>query len=188
MGSRCAGNTSTPSSVYEVELVASTFIVAPSGTPSTFDTTGIPGEPGWAGVSVSGSASFVHVRPPPSASTNRSAGRSTRRRMPFASLWVIVVLTSSNLLGLVPPPQRFVRGPAISARLAASDAGPSARRRLLPRRLRRPFLTLIPRSTRRKVASWRTEVHGLLRALRRATPAAFFSFAFCFLVAADDGS
>jgi hypothetical protein len=132
--------------------------------------------------------SLVHVRPPPSASTNRSAGRSTRSFMPFASFWRIVVRAASSLLGLTPPPHRRVRRLASRARLAFIDSGASAFRRFAPRRLRRPFLTLTPRSVRRKLASWLTDVHGRRRALRRAARADRLSFAFCFLLAADDGS
>src|SRR4051812_36074537 len=106
--------------------------------------------------------------------------------MPFASFSRIVVWDSSSLLGLTPPPQRLVREPPSSARLADIERGPSARSRFVASRLRRPFLTLTPRSTRRNVASWRTDVQGCLPALRRAVAAAFFSLAFCFLLAVDD--
>jgi hypothetical protein len=108
--------------------------------------------------------------------------------MPFASLWRIVVCGSSSLLGLTPPPQRRVRRLASSARLAFIDSGESAFRRFAARRFLAPFLTLMPRSLRRNEASWLTDVHGLRRALRRAASALRFSEAFCFFVAADDGS
>lgn len=100
------------------------------------------------------------------------------------------VFGSTSVVHVRPPPsaQRRVRRLASSARLAAIDAGASALRRLAPRRLRRPFLTLTPRRTRRNVASCRTGVPGLRRALRRALAAALLSRAFCLRLAAGGGS
>jgi hypothetical protein len=113
---------------------------------------------------------------------------STRSFMPFASFWRIVVRGSSSFVGLTPPPQRLVRELVSSARLADIESGPSARNRLTPRRLRRPFLTLMPRRVRRKRLSWLTDVHGRRRALRRAVSAERLSEAFCLRLAAVDGS
>ena len=83
--------------------------------------------PARPGESVFGSTSFVHVRPPPTRFTKRSAGSWTRRRIPLASFLRILKRADSSLLGFTPPPQRRVPRFASSARLAFIAAGPERR-------------------------------------------------------------
>src|SRR3954452_8940245 len=68
-GSGCTGNTSTPPSVYEVDLFVVTLRLAPSGTPKVLLMTGMPGVPGAPGESVFDMASLVQVLPPPVSET-----------------------------------------------------------------------------------------------------------------------
>ena len=105
--------------------------------------------PARPGESVFGSTSFVHVRPPPTRFTKRSAGSWTRRRIPLVSFLRILKRADSSLLGFTPPPQRRVPRFASSARLAFIAAGASAVSRFEARRCRRPFFTRIPRRTLR---------------------------------------
>src|SRR3954452_8797373 len=148
-GSFWAGNTSTPSIVYELTLLVSTFSVAPSGTANWFVTTGMPGVPGAPGESVSGATSLVQDWPPPLSGTNRRTGNSIRTSRPFSSLFSTVVLVSLSVLWRTPPPHRLVRESASSFWLALTDSGPR-RESLSAAPLKRlPFLILIVRRTRR---------------------------------------
>jgi hypothetical protein len=155
-----------------VDFVALTSRVAPSGTPKVLLTNGIPGVPGAPGTSVFGMASRVQVLPPPVSDTKLSSGIWICSRIPFSSLFNTFVCALVRVLGLMPPPQRLVRLLTSRLRLAWSDAGPSAARRLrarLPPRGR-----VLPRMWRKR-ARFRTATQGFFLNVRRAWRAALRS-------------
>ena len=97
---------------------------------------------GWASRCSAGS-SFVQSSPLPAASTNRSAGSSTRRRMPLGSLRNTSTSACSSSLGRMPPPQPLVRllgrgAPGSRPSMPGPELAASPRRgrgaRLCPRR------------------------------------------------------
>src|ERR1044072_4716404 len=90
----------------------------------------MPGVPGAPDEPVFGRTSCVHDLPPSNFSTNCTAGRSTLSFMPFSSLDRTDVLTFLRVGVTMPPPHFDVRRSDRSLRLARSDAGPSAARRL----------------------------------------------------------